>query len=532
MKLKISLLVALATQALSMEQEDILDSSLLHAQLRPTIQTLNVEDLNLTTRYQRFFKLDKTQKTPIIEQLIAQAKEIYQTRQLYMIDQKEFLEELQKKANGAENTNLQNLHPWFSEMSTGDITRILSKNIKTYAQTIASFGVILDYLENKDNTIDSIFVNIMRIRLSTLQLRDQRKTDGIHLPSTTPESLLTLGDYDKFVAWEAITNFRIYDEILFALFPHISQSTFREANEITIETTAIQQDLALMQFLDGQLNVSFDPDTSTNMRDLPGTIKKIFISQTCTYQQIVIPTIPVKYNQLYTKLLNCLPKEKEDISSSFLPEYLKKFEEDRKKRQKKEKPKRAKKRKAKTVKTPSTVPAAQSLTTAEKGSDITKPSLNKAKTNAIPKAKIDKPIGGWSAKDKERSAQSEVKMQSLFLEKSSKTKNRQTQFHPESPITLSTGQHRTLQEILSLDTPMYTMTFERVRDLLEGIGIRVERNGGSHAHIYTPGHNMKILVDTHYGWTDAYGPGTMRNLRELMQNLGLDNNDFIKIKQD
>lgn len=131
-----------------------------------------------------------------------------------------------------------------------------------------------------------------------------------------------------------------------------------------------------------------------------------------------------------------------------------------------------------------------------------------------------------------RSLQAKEKIQNFVSEKTSTTKNVQVQFYPDNPINLTGGQYRTLQEIRAEDTPAYTVTFERVKDFLEGIDIKGDRTGGSHAHIHTPGHNMKILVDIHYGWTNGFGPGTMHNLRDLVVNLGFGDDTYITVNSD
>lgn len=63
----------------------------------------------------------------------------------------------------------------------------------------------------------------------------------------------------------------------------------------------------------------------------------------------------------------------------------------------------------------------------------------------------------------------------------------------------------------------------------EGLGITVTRNGGSHAHMNTPGRNKKTLVDLHGGWTDKFNRTTMNELSVLMINLGLDQPENVMV---
>jgi hypothetical protein len=161
---------------------------------------------------------------------------------------------------------------------------------------------------------------------------------------------------------------------------------------------------------------------------------------------------------------------------------------------------------------------------------LTSTTIKKEKPTAITPLKPLKPEGGWSQRDQERSLQSKAK---VLCSSSTENNNEElgTKFYPDNPIFLTGGQYKTLQEILDETTPSFTLTFEKVKELLEAIGIKVDRNGGSHAHISTPGRNIKILVDVHYGWTNKFGPTTMNNLRNLMLNLGMDNSEFVKVRE-
>lgn len=540
MKLKASLLATLVTQAfiaaqcVAMEENTDCASASMHFQLRPTIKDLIIEGIPLKCHTQRYFQLDKTQETPLIDQFTSQSIEIYQMRKLYMIDQKEFLEALQHRIDTEKDVDLQNLHPWFNDLSSLEITRILFGNIKSYTSSIANVDKHIKFLDQVDNTLDSLFVTTVTQKMLTLESRDSRRASSILLPSTKPAEILKLRDYDKFVALEAVTNFRILDEMILALFPHVSQNAFTQANEITEEKSAIKQDLSFMQFLDGQVDVPLDPDTTMDRRTLPGKIKEILLPQSYTYKKVVMPVIPTEHQILYNKLLTSLADKDVDVSADFLPDHIKKFQANQKKHKKQAANRLAKKRKAKANKQSTSVTQVQPILTVEKELSIKNPSLIKPEATPLieKKEKVFKPIGGWSISDRRRNAQSEAKMQSIASEKTAKIGNEQIQFYPENPVTLTTGQYKTLQEILAEDTPKYTVNFEQVKDLLEEVGIKVERNGGSHAHIHTPGHNIKILVDIHYGWTSGYGPGTIKSLRQLMMNLGLNDDKFINSSRE
>jgi hypothetical protein len=132
--------------------------------------------------------------------------------------------------------------------------------------------------------------------------------------------------------------------MLVALFPHVSQNAFTRANEITEEKTAIKQDLFFMQFLNGQLDIPLDPDTTMEKRTLPGKHKEVFDSQSSTYKTIIMPIIPREYQKLYTKLLSSLPEKKTELSSDFIPPHLMGFHKKQEQWKKQEAARIAKKR--------------------------------------------------------------------------------------------------------------------------------------------------------------------------------------------
>jgi predicted RNA binding protein YcfA (HicA-like mRNA interferase family) len=172
--------------------------------------------------------------------------------------------------------------------------------------------------------------------------------------------------------------------------------------------------------------------------------------------------------------------------------------------------------------------------------DIHGPALDHAPLIPQPKLpqtkeeKITPPSGGWSKQDKNRSKLTTERKQSslVSLSKEEPKFHPVSLFRPSETIYLSSQANRIRQQILSLDTSPFTIRYKDVKNLLLEIGIPIERSGGSHAHIKTPGHNLKTIVDLHYGWTDKYGPGAMASLRTLLMNLGLDQEEYVKERRE
>lgn len=524
------------------EQEKLSSSSMHQVRLSTIELDTNLTyqiDRKCTENPQRFLKLDNGLEKPVLQQFRQQAYEVFQNRQVYFREQKEFLELLLQKAKNQDNTSLQTIHPFFKNYTDEEILKILNSSISTYNQSIENADNGLCLIQDKSQTVDTFFRKFICTRMMTLVDRSNRRNSGINLPSTKKAEFDNIDDYEKFMSLEAIMNFRIYDEILQALFPYISQECFISCNELTHEKTNIKQDLALMQFLANEIQVPFDPDTTSSMRTLEGTVQSVFDANTRKYVERVIPTIPKERQELYENLYQSL--EKTNIDMSFIPLHIKEFETRRQARKAKAKRKakmknelKEKNAKKKMSQPESSLPQMPSdnskfrevnkivevLSPAEVSSQATYVEFNKAASNLKP----TKPQGGWSLKDQLRNAQAKEKQQDILAPRNDN--QLKTKFEPNEPINLTSGQHRTLQEIL--DAIPYSVTFNQVSDLLEAIGIKVARNGGSHAHINTPGHNIKTLVDIHYGWTDKFGRATMESLRELMINLSLDKEENIR----
>lgn len=510
--------------------------SQLSSKLLPSLTDNILEQERLYTQNpQRFFQLDKSLQTPLLKQFNEQAVDIFRTRQLYLKDQKEFLEVLSQGARELGNKDLQNLHPWFQKQTDKEIIWILSKNTQTYAQNIDVIENFIETSSRPQQTFDSVFEMIVKSRILILMSRDERRRQGVILPSTQDTDFEGLTDYYKHISLEAITNFRLFDEMLCVLFPQVSREALNRINELTAEQTLIKQDYALMQFLAREVSIPFDPDTSWKKRDLKGKIKSVYIPDERRYKQFIIPTLPKAYKDIYNLLLNSLEAKK--INEDFLPTHIKIFEKQKQKNEKK----KGQKITPITANPLAVLPCSVPPIPIEKNIieknipsefSVSSRSAQEIISPLSLKQTIFKPEGGWSVKDQERNMSAKIKNQNNMVPTNFSGKNVQIKFQPLTPFSLTSGQYNTLQAILSEETPAYTMTFDRVKDLLEAIGIKVERNGGSHAHIYTPGHNIKTLVDIHYGWTNKYGPGTMENLRILMQNLGLNDPKFVKLNQD
>ncbi|AIK96102.1 hypothetical protein [Candidatus Odyssella acanthamoebae] len=558
MKLKFISSVLMLTCSFAMEKTDAVSGSYgqfyftdhLPAALSSSL-ALNAsssqDDLSFVFSPQRYFKLDKASPIPLIEQHKEQAKEIYQACKLYLKDQKTFLEQLRQQASAQNYTNLQSLHPWFSEIDDAGIIDRLNFNIKSYECSIITMGDFLRDLDDPKYTLDNFFERMMVSRTTSLMIREERRMEDNCPPSVTKFlKLSNLFGYGRFLSLHSITNFRLFDEHLYALFPHISQNCFMEVDAINQEDLPIRegwlikQDYALMQFLAGQIRVPYDPDTTWELRTREVRPKSVYNYLTRKYEELMIPVIPREYTKLFNVLYASLAKEPAEKDDSFLPAEVKRLQYNKKKVTKGLKGKQNAKNKAQASSstriihakvTPSTGQAEQVEVHSLPNSISAFPSLPNPHSPTKVKFKPAKPIkptipqGGWSHKDQQRNAETKLKAQAAVEARANE--GTQIEFQPDQPITLSAGQYQTLQEILDENAPAYKMTFNRIKDLLEAVGIKVERNGGSHARIQTPGHNIKALVDIHYGWTDKYGPGTMKTLRTLMRNLSLDNPNFV-----
>ena len=89
---------------------------------------------------------------------------------------------------------------------------------------------------------------------------------------------------------------------------------------------------------------------------------------------------------------------------------------------------------------------------------------------------------------------------------------------PSRKITLTSGQHRVLEAIRSGER--FSFTMDKFTSFMEGLGITQQSRKGSHAHFSTPGRLPKIFVNPH-GWTNTFGPGAMRGMLGLINNLSL-----------
>ncbi|WP_032112659.1 type II toxin-antitoxin system HicA family toxin [Candidatus Paracaedibacter symbiosus] len=557
MKLNIITSLLLITPSFAMEKTDIpavdYGKSYLADHLTtvssplPTPYNTFQPNLSFIQNPERYFRLDKTSSIPLIQQYKEQAKQIYHAHKLYLNDQKTFLERLRQEASAQNNTNLKSLHPWFYKFEDAEIIDRLNFNIDGYKLKSETIDNWLSHLNNPHYTVDDFFENLMVNRTIKLMIREEMKNeDTCLLPATKFSELSSLSNYGRFLSLESIINFRIFDEQLHALFPHISQDCFNKVNAINPEDLPIReawlikQDYALMQFLAGKVSVPFDPDTTWELRPREEKSISAYNYSTRKHEDVMIPIIPKEYAKLFNVLYASLAKGPDKQDASFLPEEAKRFQQNRKQANKRLKGRQNAKNKARAqtgtrlIPTKNTPMASQveqvnlqpisNAASTVPGSP--KPSsLHKVKSTPSKSSKPTIPQGGWSLRDQQRNVEAKLKPQQPM--KATTNEVLQIEFQPKQPITLSASQYETLQEILNENAPAYRMTFNRVKDLLEAVGIKVERTGGSHAHIHTPGHNIKTLVDIHYGWTDKYGPGTMKSLRTLMQNLSLNNSDFV-----
>jgi predicted RNA binding protein YcfA (HicA-like mRNA interferase family) len=551
MKLKMFTSFLLITSSFAMEKTDISAENYKYSYLADHFTTVpslpatpdNFQaNLNFIQDSERYFRLDKTSSIPLIQQYTEQAKQIYQARKLYLNDQKIFMELLHQKANAQNNTNLESLHPWLREFEDEQVIKILNFNINAYNASIDLIDNFLNCLDNPRYTFDDFFEKLMLSRTVSLIIREERKTKNtLPPPLTKLAELSNLCDYDRFLSLESITTFRILDENLYALFPHISQDCFNNVNTLNLkdlplrEGWFIKQDYALMQFLARQISVPFDPDTAWELRLREEKLINVYNYLTHKYEEIMAPIIPKEYTKLFNALYASLANESNKKDASFLPEEAKRFQQNRKQANRRSKIRQHAKNKVRAQASAKIIPVKNTSLTSEieqveVGSISILPqqsSPSKAHSSPTKPLRPTIPQGGWSLRDQQRNAEAQLKPQPARDDSTKEVV--QVEFQPDHPITLSAGQYETLQEILNETAPAYKMTFNRVKDLLEAVGIKVERNGGSHARIHTPGHNVKTLVNIHYGWTDKYGPGTMKSLRTLIQNLSLDNPDFVRL---
>ncbi len=87
-------------------------------------------------------------------------------------------------------------------------------------------------------------------------------------------------------------------------------------------------------------------------------------------------------------------------------------------------------------------------------------------------------------------------------------------YHPATPIQLTSGQQRALENISS----RRSIPFEEATNLLSGLGIKCTLGGGSHANISTPGRLGKTLVKPHAGSSEH---DVTNSMFEIMQSLSL-----------
>ena len=383
---------------------------------------------------------------------------------------------------------LQSVHPWFKGWPNEIIRSTLKTDIERYQISINVTNEYIQQLTTEKVNVDSLFIQAFASRQEFLFARKKRDNLKVNDIPTKPTEMLVLSGYKKCCANYAIKVFRLYDEIIFALFPHISWEVLQSSSGMTYLGRYLVEDISLMQFLSGEKKMPLDPDTVNS-------------------QIIITSEIPKQNQNLYDALL---------ASKVIypLPEPVRKFEKNQTKKKKS-----ARKKKNNSQKPGVLIPS--SLTAVSVA-----PTATKKKT--VKKERVIIPAGGWSTKDKIRSSDAVTKKQTHLIESKSEGAAVQTIFQPATEITLTDSQYDTLQAIRSPTTLEYTLTYDPVVSLLEAIGIIVDRkSGSSHAHIFTPGHNMKILMEPH-GWTDAYGHKTMTKLRNLMKNLSLNDNKFIK----
>lgn len=505
--------------------------------LKPSLEETLKKD---NTFFERFYILDPSSSTPILQQFQEQAVAIYQARQEYLETQKEFLIHLAKQACEQDGRNLQSLHPWFYNTRTTEIFRILEENIVAYDRSIQNTAANIARFSNNKGTLEDLFASFVTAQLNYLDYRVNNRKVTLVIP-TKPSLSHSLEPYENFVAQESRVNARLIDEAIYALFPYISREWFDKIDRDSEKGRRIKQNYSLLSFLAGKLSIPHDPDTM--WENIEATRKKTIYKgkgsqgeQMVEDYKIILPEANRElYNYLRCLLKSTPPptkqqKKDKEADTSFLPDHVK--NSGRGKRRQHPHPASAAGSKASKASQPTCASAVLApLTGSEQKATprIASPSSAIITTAPMPSAPLKplKPQGGWSLRDQQRNTEASSKHQQRLTTSLAEQKLH-TQFRPEKPIILSGGQFQTLQMILSEETPAYTLTFNKVRDLIEGLGIPVERRaGGSHAYIHTPGHNMKNLVDIHYGWTDKYGPGTMKNLRTLMQNLGLDNPNFV-----
>jgi hypothetical protein len=348
----------------------------------------------------------------------------------------------------------------------------------------------------------------------------------------------------------------MFDELLYALFPYISEKDLWTANT---EKYCIQGDKGLMNFLSGRISVPLDPQSTleqskTNYCEEEVTILIQRANGTLEAQQIS-DDAKAAYHRLKEILREKNAKAK--VSADSVGEVPSSEASTSKKKDRKRKmngrkiksfPSHVKKSHSgageskedepelKTdaiaavddlVTAPVDALAAGSSVVMETSSAISSVSSVLVKTTAAPYVKPMVPMGGWSASDKERATAAASRFSSFKAVSSegagAEPEEDAYKFTPASPINISHTNYETLQALLEPTTPEFTISFDQVVHLLEeGLGIKVTRNGGSHAHMNTPGRNKKTLVDLHGGWTDKFNRTTMNELSVLMINLGLD----------